>query len=196
MFLADHHIEKGVKEGRIVIEPFEAKRLQPASYDILLGNTFWTTSSGDSLAIDPVKKTFPRLVERHIEDGEEYYLHPGITVLGISKDFFGSDEYLVHLSGKSSLARLGLVVHNTAGLINPGHFLNITFELCNFSKLPFILRPGMPIAQILFSEISAPPRQNYRQTGRYTSKNTNHFAAAKKKAVKKAAAKKATKKKR
>ena len=116
------------------------------------------------------------MIEKDVALGEEYYLHPGGTVLGTSKDYFGSDKYLIQLSGKSSLARLGLVVHNTAGLINPGHFLNITFELCNFNKLPIILRPGMRIAQILFADISSPPKKDYKTTGRYHGRNHQHFA--------------------
>ncbi len=176
MYLSNSDIEKAVKEGRITLDPFDKKRVQPASYDILLGNLFWTTSSHDTLATDPKNNIFPRLIETSVPDGKEFYLHPGITVLGISKDFFGSEEFLIHLSGKSSLARLGLVVHNTAGLINPGHFLNITFELVNFSKVPIILRPGMPIAQILFSQLSSPPTKHYKKIGRYHADNKKHFS--------------------
>lgn len=80
---------------------------------------------------------------------------------------FGSEKYLIQLSGKSSLARLGLIVHNTAGLINPGHYLNITFELANMNSVPIVLRPGMEIAQLLFATMSSPPERDYRQTGRY-----------------------------
>jgi dCTP deaminase len=91
----------------------------------------------------------------------------------MSIEEFGSDIYLTHLSGKSSLARLGLVVHNTAGLINPGHFLHITFELANMGSIPIILRPGMEIAQILFSELSSPIERNYQETGRYKDGRDN-----------------------
>ncbi len=182
MFLADKDIRKAVKNGDIVIKDFDENRLQPASYDILLGNTFWVVSGHESLAIDPVMKVFPKMIEKKLDDGQEYYLHPGVTVLGTSKDYFGSNKYLVQLSGKSSLARIGLVVHNTAGIINPGHFLNITFELCNFNKLPIILRPGMRIGQILFSSLSSTPEYQYQQIGRYHGKDWDHFAGEKGKA--------------
>ena len=94
-------------------------------------------------------------------------------MLGTSIEKFGSEKYLIQLSGKSSLARLGLIVHNTAGLINPGHYLNITFELANMNSIPIILRPGMEIAQILFSEMSSPPEKDYRKVGRYGEGEAN-----------------------
>jgi dCTP deaminase len=118
-------------------------------------------------------KILPEYEEVEISDTEQFVLHPGVTVLGISHDYFGSDEYLIQLSGKSSLARIGLVVHNTAGLINPGHFLNIVFELCNFNSLPIILRPKMPIAQLLFSPLTSPPERSYCQTGRFGNGTKN-----------------------
>lgn len=179
MYLSDTDIIKEVESGGIVIRGFDPKRLQPSSYDIELGNSFQVVSGHESLAIDPVKKIYPKMVEKVVADGEEYYLHPGGTVLGTSKDYFGSEKYLIHLSGKSSLARLGLVVHNTAGLVNSGHFLNITFELSNAGKLPIVLRPGMPIAQITFASLSSPPRNDYKTTGRYNGKDWDHFAEAK-----------------
>jgi len=86
-----------------------------------------------------------------------------VSLLGLSKDYFGSRKYLIQLSGKSSLARIGLIVHNTAGLINPGHYLNIAFELCNLNSVPIILRPGMEIAQLIFAEISSPPEHSYEK---------------------------------
>jgi dCTP deaminase len=176
MYLSDVDIKKAVENGDVTISDFDPERLQPASYDIRLGNKFWVVSSHDCLFIDPVKKIYPTLIEKELKDGEEYFLHPGVTVLGTSKDYFGSNKYLVHLSGKSSLARLGLVIHNTAGIINPGHFLNITFELANFNKLPMILRPGMAIGQILFSVLTSEPKKDYKTTGRYFGRDHSHFA--------------------
>ena len=93
-----------------------------------MGNKFEIVKSHRISAVDPARGILPETHETLVEDGEAFVLHPGRTVLGTSKDYFGSSRYLIHLSGKSSLARLGLVVHNTAGIVNPGHFLNITFE--------------------------------------------------------------------
>jgi dCTP deaminase len=176
MFLSDSDIKKAVEKGEIVIQGFELDRLQPASYDILLGNKFVLHNTESIMAIDPVNKIFPETKELIIPDSGMFVLHPGVSVLGTSVDYFGSDKYLIHLSGKSSLARLGLIIHNTAGIINPGHFLNITFELANLNHIPIILRPGMRIGQILFSELSNPPQKDYKTTGRYHNRDWQHFA--------------------
>lgn len=171
MYLSDADIIKAVKQGTITLSDFDEQRLQPASYDILLGNKFIITESYFTQVIDPINHIFPATRELVLENHECFVLHPGVSVLGTSKDYFGSDHYLIHLSGKSSLARIGLIVHNTAGLINPGHFLHITFELCNLNTVPIILRPQMPIAQLTFSELSSPTRKTYQQTGRYHQEN-------------------------
>ncbi|MDO8552767.1 MAG: dCTP deaminase [bacterium] len=179
MFLSDVDIKKAVKSGEIIIKPFQETRLQPVSYDILLGNKFIVNDENNSQFVDPVKKIYAKTREINIKDGKEFVLHPGVSVLGISKEFFGSDHYLIQVGGKSSLARVGLMIHNTAGIINPGHFLNITFEITNQNNIPIILRPGMEIAQITFSTISSPPKQNYKKTGRFAKDNWNHFVSQK-----------------
>ena len=180
MFLSDTDIEKEVKSGTIVLKPFDKARLQPASYDILLGNTFLLNDEYTAAIIDPIKKIYAKTREVHVKDGKEFILRPGISVLGTSKDFFGSDDFLIQLSGKSSLARVGLMIHNTAGIVNPGHFLNITLEITNQNNIPIVLRPGMKIAQITFSILSSPPKQNYRTTGRFAKDNWHHYAPEKK----------------
>ncbi len=180
MFLSDTDILKEVKSGAITLKPFAESRLQPASYDILLGNKFVTNDENSTLFVDPAKKMYAKTREVTVKDGAEFILHPGVSVLGISKEFFGSDEYLIQVGGKSSLARVGLMIHNTAGLINPGHFLHITFELCNLNNVPIILRPGMEIAQLTFSKLSSPTRKNYKKIGRFAADNwKNNFATKK-----------------
>ncbi|MEI8249126.1 MAG: dCTP deaminase, partial [Candidatus Taylorbacteria bacterium] len=124
MYLSDGDIKKALDKGEIIIKDFDIERLQPASYDILLGNKFIVTNTNAITAIDPVKKIYPDTKEIIVPDDGYFVLHPGVSILGTSVDYFGSDTYLVHLSGKSSLARIGLIIHNTAGIINPGHFLN------------------------------------------------------------------------
>jgi dCTP deaminase len=181
MFLSDVDIKKAVRSGEITLEPFDAARLQPASYDILLGNKFVENDASSTHYVDPARKIYAKTLEKMVKDGEEFVLHPGISVLGLSKEFFGSDHYLIQVGGKSSLARIGLMIHNTAGIINPGHFLHITFEITNQSNIPIILRPGMEIAQITFSKLSSPPSQNYKETGRFAKDNWKHFVPAKKK---------------
>ncbi len=171
MYLSDNDIQRSVEKGEITLTPFEKERLQPVSYDILLGNSFEIVKDHSLSAVDPSKGIVPETEKVEIPDGEAFVLHPGKTVLGTSKDYFGSEKYLIQLSGKSSLARLGLVVHNTAGIVNPGHFLYITFELFNAGAVPIILRPGMAIAQITFSEISSALNRNYQDTGHFNGDN-------------------------
>lgn len=192
MFLSDTDIIQAVKNGEITLKPFSESKLQPASYDILLGNKFVVNEENSTPFVDPSRKIYAKTREITVKDGAEFILHPGVSVLGVSKEFFGSNEYLIQVGGKSSLARVGLMIHNTAGLINPGHFLNITFELCNLNNVPIILRPGMEIAQLTFSKISSPTRQSYEHVGRFAKDNWQNFAAPKKKVVakKKSAAKK------
>ena len=185
MYLSDRDIRQAVKEGSITIRDFDSKRLGPVSYDVILDNDFIVTDVHRTLVIDPVKKMFPQTKEHHVKEGEAFYLFPGETVLGKVRDFVGSDTYLIQISGKSSLARIGLVVHNTAGLINPGHYLNLTLELSNINRVPLILRPGMQIAQFVFSTLTSPVMSNYKEVGRFHKNNWEHFKTAKPRVVKK-----------
>jgi dCTP deaminase len=185
MFLSDVDIKKGIESGALIIDPFSEEKLQLASYDVTLGNEFEVTNRYSTIAIDPVNKKFPDTRKVTIEDGEQFVLHPGETVLGKQKEFIGVDlEHLILLSGKSSLARAGLVVHNTAMLFNPGHKFYPTFELLNTNNVPIILRPGMEVAQILFARLTSPSSKSYLGedgVGRFTSDNSNHFAEPKEK---------------
>lgn len=176
MILSDRDIKSAIEAGEITIKDFDVDRLQPASYDILLGNRFIVNNDHATGFIDPVKNVFSETREVIVKDDETFVLHPGVSVLGTSWDYFGSDKYLIQLSGKSSLARIGLLIHNTAGLINPGHHLHITLELCNLNNVPIILRPKMPIGQLIFSKMSADPLKSYREFGRYDGdKNWNSY---------------------
>lgn len=183
MFLSDVDIKKEIKNGRITLRPFSEDQLQPVSYDIRLGNKFIINEDASTHLIDPVKKIFAKTREIVIKDGEEFVLHPGISALAVSKEFFGSDHFLIQIGGKSSLARIGLMIHNTAGIINPGHFLNVTLELSNQNNVPIIIRPGMPVAQIMFSMLSSPPLQSYSEVGRFAKDNWDNFIGEKKSSV-------------
>lgn len=181
MFLSDVDIIKGIENGSLVIKPFSEEQLQLASYDVTLGNEFEVVDRHQIQASDPARKKYPSTRKFRIEDDDEFVLHPGENVLGKQREFIGVDnEHLILLSGKSSLARIGLVVHNTAMLFNPGHKFYPTFELVNASNIPIILRPGMHIAQLLFAKLSSPTSKSYEEVGRYDSENSNHFAEPKK----------------
>lgn len=182
MFLSDVDIKKSIKEGKITIKPFHEGQLQPASYDVLLGNEFEVTDRHKTTIIDPSNKIYPRTRTIRLKNGEPFILHPGESVLGRQKEFIGTDQkHLILLSGKSNLARAGLVVHNTAMLFNPGHYFYPTFELVNTNNVPMILRPGMEIAQILFARLTSKTDKSYKKTGRYDKKNSKHFVPKKKK---------------
>lgn len=197
MFLSDVDIKIGIKNGSIVIRPFDPARLQPVSYDVTLGNEFEVTDRHHTPMVDPSRKIFPQTRKVHIADGEAFVLHPGESVLGKQQEFIGvNEEHLILLSGKSSLARAGLVVHNTAMLFNPCHYFYPTFELVNTNNVPLVLRPGMTVAQLLFARLSSPVARTYKETGRYGAKNSNHFAAQRKAVVKKKTPKKKVAKKR
>jgi dCTP deaminase len=181
MFLSDTDIKQAVEAGAIIIEPFREEQLQLASYDVTLGNEFEIVDRHDLQASDPAKKIFPKTRKITVADGEQFVLHPGENVLGKQKEFIGTDlKHLILLSGKSSLARIGLVVHNTAMLFNPGHKFYPTFELVNSSNTPIILRPGMEIAQLIFGELKSAADKSYVDVGRYDQENSDHFTDSKK----------------
>ena len=100
MFLADVDIEQEVKAGAITLDPFDKKRLQPASYDIRLGNTFIINDPHSIQAIDPGKGIFPNTHTVEVGDGNEFVLHPGVSILGYTKERFGSDKFLIELNGR------------------------------------------------------------------------------------------------
>lgn len=180
MFLSDKDILKEVEAGNITLDPFSEEQLQPATYDICLGNTFIINDAHSTKAIDPAKGIFPNTQTVEVADGEEFVLHPGVSILGYSKERFGSDAYLIEVNGKSSLARIGLIVHNSASIVNPGHYLNIALELCNLNNVPIVLRPGMEIAQLTFSTLSSHTVRDYKDTGRYNDDNIKGYVPPKK----------------
>lgn len=196
MFLSDKDILAEVKAGSITLEPFDVKRLQPATYDIRLGNTFIVNEPHSTMAIDPGRGVYPKTQKVEIPDGEEFVLHPGVSILGYSKERFGSDNFLIEVNGKSSLARIGLIVHNSASIVNPGHYLNIALELCNLNNVPIVLRPGMEIAQLSFSTLSSHTRKSYKETGRYHLNNIVGYVPPKTGPLARKTLKKVTKAKR
>src|SRR3954463_1560837 len=113
MFLSDTDIHEAVKKGDIVLNPYDESRLQPASYDILLGNKFIENDASSTHFVDPARKIYAKTVEKVARDADAFVLRPGVSVLGLSKEYFGTDHYLIQVGGKSSLARIGLMIHNT-----------------------------------------------------------------------------------
>ena len=195
MFLSDKDIKVGVETGLITLEPYNEKQLQPASYDIRLGNTFIVNESHTISVIDIERGIVPTTRKVEVPDGEEFVLHPGVSILGYSKEKFGSSEYLVEVNGKSSLARIGLIVHNSASIVNPGHILNIALELCNLNNVPLVLRPNMLIAQLTFTTLSSHSKRTYKQVGRYHLNNIAGYVPPKSGPLAKSKTRSAVKKK-
>lgn len=162
MFLSDRDIKKSLKKGEVIIKDFDPARLQPASYDILLGNNFLLFDRHTMGVIDPKETQDQYMRKIVVPDGEAFILHPHEFVLAVTRDYFGVNANLCcHIMGKSSLARLGLIIHTTAGFVDPGNQLNATLELFNTNSLPVKLFPGMKIAQIAFCRLESPAQRPY-----------------------------------
>jgi dCTP deaminase len=162
MILSDRTIKKRLKTGEIKIEPFDLARLQPASYDVTLGSEFLIFDTAKATVIDP-KSDHKKIMKKVIVlDDEHFVLHPGEFALAAIQEVIGiDDKHLAVLNGKSSLGRIGLVIHATAGFIDPGNELKITLELFNVATLPILLYPGMKIAQVVFEELTEPCDRPY-----------------------------------
>lgn len=162
MFLSDRDIKAALNQGDITIQDFDPKRLQPASYDVLLGSDFLLFDKHTMDLVDPMKPMDNTMRQVTVEDGGFFVLHPGEFALAVTKDYFGvGAKYCCHIMGKSSLARLGLIIHTTAGFVDPGNELNATLELFNTNSLPVKLYPGMKIAQIAFCQLTSPAEKPY-----------------------------------
>ncbi len=151
MILSDRSIRECLRAGRITIEPFDPACIQPSSVDLHLFTQFLVFRNSRRPFID-VREPQADLTELiEVSTDEAFILHPGEFVLGSTSEIVGIPEDLVgRLDGKSSLGRCGLMIHSTAGYVDPGWYGRLTLELSNVANLPLALYPGMPIAQISF----------------------------------------------
>ncbi len=170
MVLSDRSIREEVAAGRIVIDPFDDAMVQPGSVDVRVGNAFRVFRNSRYAYID-VKQPMDDLTELvTIEGDEPFILHPGEFVLGVVAERLTLPADIVAaLDGKSSLGRLGLVVHQTAGIIDAGFDGHITLELANMANLPITVYAGMRIAQLSFLTLTTPADHPYG-SGRLGSK--------------------------
>ena len=162
MVLSDRTITRLIDEGRIVIDPYDPQDLQPSSVDLHLDHSFRVFRNNRYPYID-VRKPQPDLTELlTVGDDEQFILHPGEFVLGQTLEWVELPNDLVaRLEGRSSLGRLGLLIHSTAGYVDPGWKGNLTLELSNVANLPIALYYGMRIGQISFFEMSSPVDRPY-----------------------------------
>src|SRR6187397_1422265 len=160
--LSDRDIRAAIEAGEVVIRPYDPKDLQPSSVDLHLDRRFRVFRNNRYPYID-VRSPQPDLTEMlHVADDEPFVLHPGEFVLGQTLEWVELPNDLVaRLEGKSSLGRLGLLIHSTAGYVDPGWEGNLTLELSNVANLPITLYDGMKIGQISFQRLSSPAEVGY-----------------------------------
>jgi dCTP deaminase len=164
MILSDRTIREELEGGRIEIEPFDPASIQPSSVDLHVDSQFRVFANSRYPYID-VKSAMPDLTDL-VEVGEEpFILHPGEFVLGSTLERVRlPDDMVARLEGKSSLGRLGLLIHSTAGYVDPGWDGYLTLELSNVANLPITIYPGMKIGQISFFRLSTAADRPYGST--------------------------------
>ena len=162
MLLSDRDIRAEIDEKRVVLDPYDAGMIQPSSVDVRLDRFFRVFENHRYPHIDPAEDQ-PELT-RQVEppEDEPFILHPGEFVLGSTYEVITlPDDIAARLEGKSSLGRLGLLTHSTAGFIDPGFSGHVTLELSNVATLPIKLWPGMKIGQLCFFRLSSPAESPY-----------------------------------
>ncbi|WP_348789269.1 dCTP deaminase [Leifsonia sp. NPDC080035] len=162
MLLSDRDIKAELGAGRIALEPFEPAMVQPSSVDVRLDRFFRLFDNHKYPFIDPSEDQpeLTRFVE--VDADQPFILHPGEFVLGSTYELVSlPDDVAARLEGKSSLGRLGLLTHSTAGFIDPGFSGHVTLELSNVATLPIKLWPGMKIGQMCFFRLSSAAEKPY-----------------------------------
>ena len=166
MILSDRDIKREIRAGAISINPFEESCIQPASIDLHLDKNFLIFNTCENFVIDVKEPTDNLMSEINIDENKPFILHPQQFALGLIFEEIGvSDKIVGRLEGKSSLGRLGLVIHTTAGYLDPGNRLKMTLELYNAGTLPLKLYYLMPIGQMAFEYLSSPCEKPYGSDG-------------------------------
>ena len=166
MLLSDRDIRAELASGRVVLEPYESAMVQPSSVDVRIDRWFRLFDNHKYPFIDPAEDQpdLTHLIE--VAPDEPFILHPGEFVLGSTfEQVTLPDDIAARLEGKSSLGRLGLLTHSTAGFIDPGFSGHVTLELSNMATLPIKLYPGMKVGQLCFFQLSSPAAHPYGSAG-------------------------------
>ncbi len=162
MVLSDRSIRRELDEGRIVVRPIDLEDIQPASIDLHLDNRFLVFSNSQRPYIDVRESQTELTQEVEIAGDGQFILHPGEFVLGSTREHIElPDDLVARLEGKSSLGRIGLLIHSTAGFVDPGWRGRLTLELSNVARLPIALYQGMKIGQISFLRLTEPAERLY-----------------------------------
>ena len=166
MVLSDRTIRRLLDEGRIGIDPYEPALMQPSSLDVRVDRYFrvFRNSRYPFIDVKVQQEDLTELVE--VADDEAFILHPGEFVLGSTLERVTlPDDLVARLEGKSSLGRLGLLIHSTAGFIDPGWDGHVTLELSNVANLPITIYAGMKIGQLSFVQLTEPAERPYGSAG-------------------------------
>jgi len=162
MLLSDRDIKSEIDKGRVVLEPCDLNMIQPSSVDVRLDRLFRTFENHKYAHIDPAENQPELTREVAVEGNDPFILHPGEFVLGSTYEVISlPDDIAGRLEGKSSLGRLGLLTHSTAGFIDPGFSGHVTLELSNVATLPIKLWPGMKIGQLCLFRLESPAEHPY-----------------------------------
>jgi dCTP deaminase len=162
VLLSDHDIRAELESGRVGLDPYEPVMVQPSSIDVRLDRYFRLFDNHKYAVIDPAAEQpdLTRFVE--VAPDEPFVLHPGEFVLGSTYERVTlPDDIAARLEGKSSLGRLGLLTHSTAGFVDPGFTGHVTLELSNVATLPIKLWPGMKVGQLCFFRLTSPSDNPY-----------------------------------
>jgi len=164
--LSDGTIHELVSSGRVLIDPWDPALVQPASVDLRLGDTFRVFHNHRAAAIDLREPPANLTEEVRVAADDAFVIHPGEFCLGRTLERVElPDDIVARIEGKSSLGRLGLIVHATAGFCDPGWKGTLTLELNNLTRVPIKLYPGLPIAQLSFMALDAPAQRPYGSVG-------------------------------
>jgi dCTP deaminase len=160
--LSDGTIRRLVEEGRLKIDPWDPSLVQPASVDLRLGTSFRVFHNYRAHAIDLANPPKDLTEQIKISRDESFVIHPGEFALGATQEWVELPNDLVaRIEGKSSLGRLGLIVHATAGFVDPGFAGTLTLEITNLTRVPIVLWPGKPIAQLSLMTLDRPAERPY-----------------------------------
>ncbi len=178
MILSDRSIKEQIENGRIVIEPFDPALVQPASIDVRLDSKFLVFRNTKRAYID-VKEPAEDLMELiEVGPNEPMFLHPREFILGSTLERIQMpDDIVARLEGRSSLGRLGVVIHSTAGFVDPSFHGHVTLEISNLANLPIALYPGMRIGQLSFLAMTTPADRPYGP-GRGSKYSGQHLPTA------------------
>lgn len=170
MILSDRDIKRYLKEGKIKIEPLDIEnQLTSVGIDLRLGEEFRIFKIGHNSHIDPSEYSLEDSTELiKVDSGKPFIIHPGDFVLGVTKERIElPDNLAARIDGRSSLGRLGIIVHSTAGKVDPGWVGKLTLEITNIGKLPVALYPNMKFCTLVFEPTSTPVERVYSKVGKY-----------------------------